>query len=121
MPLKFTAFLILLLVIFAKGCEVDQMHNACRIINNQCNCGFGCKSEYRYLTQEQCKIALKGEENKCSSNPCNAGACLQISVPPKYKCSCQGTGFYGLNCEKNCHVPLDRRQRVFRPFECIVI
>lgn len=42
-----------------------------------------------------------GEENKCSSNPCNAGACLQISVPPKYKCSCQGTGFYGLNCEKS--------------------
>lgn len=122
MFLKLPTLLILLLVIFAEGCEDDQMHNACRIIKNQCNCGYGCKSEYRYLTKEDCKIALRGEVNYCSGkNPCKNGVCLQISVPPKYKCSCQGTGFYGLHCEKDCHVPFDHRQRVFPPLECIVI
>lgn len=56
----FNKLFIFILVAFTKGCEDDQMHNACRIINNQCSCGYGCKSEFRYLTQEDCKIALRG-------------------------------------------------------------
>lgn len=47
-------------VILSEGCELDQMRYGCRIYNAQCSCGYGCKSEYRYNNNDDCKLALKG-------------------------------------------------------------
>lgn len=44
----------------AYACETDQMGTGCRIFNAQCSCGYGCKAEYRYDSNEACKMALRG-------------------------------------------------------------
>lgn len=49
-------------VMLSKGCELDQMRYGCRIYNAQCSCGYGCKSEYRYDNNDDCKLALKGND-----------------------------------------------------------
>lgn len=51
---------ILLVTGISIGCELDQMHQGCRINNAQCSCGYGCMSEYRYNTLEECKLSLRG-------------------------------------------------------------
>lgn len=48
--------------ILAEACDLDQMASGCRISNAQCSCGYGCKSEYRYSSNEECRAALKGNE-----------------------------------------------------------
>lgn len=103
---------------------MDQTRHGCRIQSRVCSCGFGCKSEYRYLTMKDCQDALKGDyrslvqrvimsicnnndlpvfEGKrtdvCFNQPCmNGGSCIQISQFPGYRCRCEGTGYYGQRC-----------------------
>ncbi|KAL2729427.1 multiple epidermal growth factor-like domains protein 6 [Vespula squamosa] len=87
----------------SEACELDQMRYGCRIYNAQCSCGYGCKAEYRYDTNEDCKLALRGRLNDICyrSNPClHGGSCSQISPNPGFKCRCEGTGYYGTRCEK---------------------
>ncbi|KAK0180797.1 hypothetical protein PV327_003142 [Microctonus hyperodae] len=90
------------------ACEMDQTQSGCRIFNAECSCGYGCKSEYRYLSMNDCKLALKGRRsNKCNEpNPCkHHGICLQISQSPGFKCRCEGTRYYGPSCERPCPEP----------------
>ncbi|XP_011877076.1 PREDICTED: uncharacterized protein LOC105567114 isoform X1 [Vollenhovia emeryi] len=51
-------------VVLSKGCELDQMRYGCRIYNAQCSCGYGCKAEYRYDNNDDCKLALKGNDKR---------------------------------------------------------
>ncbi|KYN01816.1 hypothetical protein ALC62_07389 [Cyphomyrmex costatus] len=111
-------------VMLSKGCELDQMRYGCRIYNAQCSCGYGCKSEYRYDNNDDCKLALKGRRSDiCSrSKPClNEGSCSQISSDPGFKCRCEGTGFYGTYCETPCPRPDNTLFRGQFPYECVVI
>ncbi|XP_033223035.1 protein crumbs-like [Belonocnema kinseyi] len=126
MPPKFSVSCILLFITLAthvQSCEIDQMDSGCRIFNAQCNCGFGCKSEYRYINMEDCKLALRGKVDICSrAKPClHEGTCLQISAQPGFKCSCQGTGYFGARCEKSCPGPNNLHFRGPFPYECVVI
>lgn len=54
--------LIIIIDILSKtnACDLDQMQYGCRIYNAQCRCGYGCSSEYRYNSNEDCKEALRG-------------------------------------------------------------
>lgn len=36
------------------------MGNGCRIFSGKCQCGYGCKSEYRYPNLETCNSVLNG-------------------------------------------------------------
>ncbi|XP_011877077.1 PREDICTED: zinc metalloproteinase nas-37-like isoform X2 [Vollenhovia emeryi] len=111
-------------VVLSKGCELDQMRYGCRIYNAQCSCGYGCKAEYRYDNNDDCKLALKGRRSDiCSrSKPCmNEGSCSQISSEPGFKCRCEGTGFYGTYCETPCPRPDNTLFRGQFPYECVVI
>ncbi|KAL2747740.1 multiple epidermal growth factor-like domains protein 6 [Vespula maculifrons] len=100
------------------------MRYGCRIYNAQCSCGYGCKAEYRYDTNEDCKLALRGRLNDICyrSNPClHGGSCSQISPNPGFKCRCEGTGYYGTRCEKSCPASNNLRYRGPFPYECVVI
>nr|XP_050861567.1 uncharacterized protein LOC127069020 isoform X1 [Vespula vulgaris] len=108
----------------SEACELDQMRYGCRIYNAQCSCGYGCKAEYRYDTNEDCKLALRGRLNDICyrSNPClHGGSCSQISPNPGFKCRCEGTGYYGTRCEKSCPASNNLRYRGPFPYECVVI
>ncbi|CAL7940287.1 unnamed protein product [Xylocopa violacea] len=119
--------IILLLVIIgtlSNACDLDQMQYGCRIYNAQCRCGYGCSSEYRYNTNDDCKEALRGRRSDTChrSKPClNGGSCLQISSEPGFKCRCEGTGYYGPHCDKSCPGPNNQRFRGPFPYECVVI
>lgn len=52
--------LIAIIGTLSKACDLDQMQYGCRIYNAQCRCGYGCSSEYRYSTNDDCKEALRG-------------------------------------------------------------
>ncbi|XP_032689680.1 multiple epidermal growth factor-like domains protein 6 [Odontomachus brunneus] len=126
MRLTLSAALLLLTIaiISSEGCELDQMRYGCRIYNAQCSCGYGCKSEYRYNNNDDCKLALKGRRSDlCSrSKPCqNEGSCSQISSEPGFKCRCEGTGFYGTYCEIPCPKADNPQFQGQFPYECIVI
>lgn len=41
------------------ACDLDQATSGCRIDNGACQCGYGCKSEYRYPDRATCTTALK--------------------------------------------------------------
>lgn len=43
----------------AQACEPDQRQRGCRIDNGACQCGYGCKSDYRYTSRPDCMDALK--------------------------------------------------------------
>ncbi|XP_015595696.1 multiple epidermal growth factor-like domains protein 10 [Cephus cinctus] len=117
------ALFLLILVAKSRSCELDQMRSGCRINSGQCNCGYGCKSEYRYETVEECRLALRGVRHDiCHRKPClHGGSCLQITQDPGYKCLCEGTGFYGIRCDKSCPGPNNLRFRGPFPYECVVI
>ncbi|XP_014206791.1 uncharacterized protein LOC106638228 [Copidosoma floridanum] len=94
----------------ARACETDEMRRGCRISEGQCSCGFGCKSEFRYEDMGSCKLALRGERhNACfhSSRCLHDGICIQISSKPGYRCSCAGTRFFGVHCDKPCPKVVD--------------
>ncbi|XP_046470743.1 protein crumbs homolog 2 [Neodiprion pinetum] len=121
---KLFALIVLVLVIgISLACELDQMHQGCRIVNAQCSCGYGCKAEYRYNNAEDCRLALRGRRNdKCYRRPCkHGGSCLQISQHPGFKCQCEGTGFFGALCDKACPGPQNLLTRGPFPYECVVI
>lgn len=67
----------------------------------------------------------KGRANNiCSRAPCfNKGICTQINPSPGYKCTCNGTGYYGPRCQRKCpqgfEAPNERGEKF--PNECIVI
>jgi hypothetical protein len=118
-----------IIVVFIVGlelctaCDMDQTKQGCRIQNKACSCGFGCISEYRYDTMAECQNALRGRRRDiCNPNPCqHGGSCIQISQRPKYKCRCEGTGYFGLKCSRACPTPgVDLNDAIF-PYECIVI
>ncbi|XP_018569830.1 protein jagged-2-like [Anoplophora glabripennis] len=118
---------VLLFIYFetCKSCETGQTKQGCLIRNLMCACGYGCASDYRYDTYQECQSALKGKKKDIckTSNPClHNGTCIQISQQPGYKCRCEGTGYFGLRCSKACPVPGGGRigSAVF-PYECIVI
>ncbi|KAK5642759.1 hypothetical protein RI129_008926 [Pyrocoelia pectoralis] len=108
-------------VYMVHSCDMDQIRQGCRIQNRACSCGSGCISEYRYDTIQECLNALRGKGTDiCSPNPClHGGSCLQISHQPGYKCLCEGTGYFGLRCNRACPRGTTRDQ-VFS-HECIVI
>ncbi|KAK0177402.1 hypothetical protein PV328_001459 [Microctonus aethiopoides] len=123
---KITIFIILLLFIISgtltDACEMDQTQYGCRILNAQCSCGYGCMSEFRYHSMNDCKLALRGSRsNKCDEpNPCkHHGICLQISQSPGFKCRCEGTRYYGPSCERPCPEPSNFSTHI--PWECVVI
>ncbi|KAL7291163.1 multiple epidermal growth factor-like domains protein 6 [Trichogramma pretiosum] len=119
--------LLLLLVVTVlqiEACEVEKMGNGCRITSGQCACGYGCKSEYRYATLEECKLALNGRRrNACHSQTrcLHGGTCLQITANPEYKCLCEGTGYFGYRCEKACPGRDNPNYKGPFPLECVVI
>lgn len=41
------------------ACDLDQAQHGCRIDNGACFCSYGCKSEFRYKTLQECNDALK--------------------------------------------------------------
>lgn len=44
----------------------------------------------------------------CNPNPClHGGSCIQISQQPGYKCRCEGTGYFGLRCNRGKYFPSD--------------
>ncbi|GLV42734.1 Cadherin-N [Carabus blaptoides fortunei] len=106
----------------AAGCDMDQTRHGCRIQSRVCSCGFGCKSEYRYLTMKDCQDSLKGKRTDvCFNQPCmNGGSCIQISQFPGYRCRCEGSGYYGQRCHISCPLPGTHVRGAF-PYECIVI
>lgn len=106
----------------AYACDMDQIRQGCRIKNRACSCGSGCIGEYRYDNIQECQNALRGKRgNACSPNPClHGGSCLQISHQPGYKCRCEGTGYFGMRCNRACPSAGNARDQVF-PYECIVI
>ncbi|XP_043502584.1 neurogenic locus notch homolog protein 3-like [Polistes fuscatus] len=123
-PVLTTIFLFLTIGSLSEACELDQMRYGCRIYNAQCSCGYGCKAEYRYDSNEDCKLALRGRLNDTCyrSNPClHGGSCSQISADPGFKCRCEGTGYFGTRCEKPCPAPNNLRYRGPFPYECVVI
>ncbi|XP_077302025.1 protein lin-12-like [Arctopsyche grandis] len=115
-----TTCLVTLLVLEILGCDLEQAHQGCKIQGGTCACGFGCKSEYRYTSNRECRNALRERGiNICSRLPClNKGNCIQITQGPGFKCRCEGTGYYGDKCEKAC--PMGGFA-VKIPYECIVI
>ncbi|XP_029172522.1 uncharacterized protein LOC114941647 isoform X1 [Nylanderia fulva] len=124
LTLSTALFLLTIAVILSEGCELDQMRYGCRIYNAQCSCGYGCKSEYRYNNNDDCKLALKGGRSDiCSrSKPClNEGSCSQISSEPGFKCRCEGTGFYGTYCETRCPQADNLLFQGQFPYECVII
>ncbi|KAI4489556.1 hypothetical protein M0802_010993 [Mischocyttarus mexicanus] len=123
-PILTTIILFVTIGTLSKACELDQMRYGCRIYNAQCSCGYGCKAEYRYDSNEDCKLALRGRLNDTcyKSNPClHGGSCSQISPDPGFKCRCEGTGYFGTRCEKPCPAPNNLRYRGPFPYECVVI
>lgn len=37
----------------------------------------------------------------CDPNPClHGGTCIQISQHPGFRCRCEGSGYYGLRCDR---------------------
>ncbi|XP_014291017.1 adhesive plaque matrix protein 2 [Halyomorpha halys] len=119
--LTLLAFFAFAAVSFA--CTPDEMVRGCRIHEGHCICGLGCRSDFKYPTREDCRQALKGKtRDVCSGNPCaNRGTCTQItSYGMKFRCRCEGTGFYGPRCQYACPAPGNGGVKVF-PYECIVI
>lgn len=81
-------------------CEIKQ---GCLIRNLVCSCGLGCASDYRYDSMQECQASLRGKKNDLckTSNPCmHGGTCIQISQRPGFRCRCEGTGFYGMKCNR---------------------
>ncbi|XP_015126113.1 multiple epidermal growth factor-like domains protein 10 [Diachasma alloeum] len=116
--------IVIAMGILGDACDLDQMRHGCRIFNNQCSCGYGCRAEYRYDSNESCKMALKGRRHDICSRqrPClHDGSCLQISQEPGYKCQCEGTGYYGARCDRPCPGPNSLKFRGPFPYECVVI
>lgn len=111
------------LIYFTQACELDQTQHGCRIDNGQCTCAFGCKSEFRYATRKECQDSLKGRSNDiCSRQPClNGGSCTQVSAMPQYKCSCEGTGYWGNRCQRLCPKAEQVTAGTKFPHECVVI
>uniref|UniRef100_U5ENH4 Putative neurexin iii-alpha n=1 Tax=Corethrella appendiculata TaxID=1370023 RepID=U5ENH4_9DIPT len=106
------------------SCELEtQTQHGCKIENGQCNCAFGCKSEFRYSNRKECTDALKGRSNDiCSRAPClNGGSCTQVTQMPQYKCRCEGTGYWGTRCQRSCPKQFDSQPIYKFPHECIVI
>ncbi|CAD7083391.1 unnamed protein product [Hermetia illucens] len=113
---------LIVLVAVVRSCELDQTHNGCRIENRGCTCAFGCKSDYRYATRQECEDALMGtSDDICGRRPClHGGSCIQISQKPGYKCRCEGTGFWGSRCQRQCPTSEDPLPAQL-PYECIII
>ncbi|KAF7273269.1 uncharacterized protein LOC143199123 [Rhynchophorus ferrugineus] len=108
---------------FCVSCDPSQTKQGCLIRNLVCSCGYGCISDYRYDTIQECQAALRGKKKDiCKvNNPClHGGTCIQISQQPGFKCRCEGTGYFGMRCNRACPVPGVGRGDVF-PYECIVI
>ncbi|XP_066151145.1 protein cueball-like [Euwallacea fornicatus] len=106
------------------ACETGQAKQGCLIRNSACSCGYGCISDYRYDNIQECQAALKGKKKDIckTNNPCmHGGTCIQISQQPGYKCRCEGTGFFGMRCNRACPVPTAGRIGDIVPYECIVI
>ncbi|XP_030765659.1 protein crumbs-like [Sitophilus oryzae] len=106
------------------SCDPSQTKKGCLIEDLKCTCGYGCISDYRYDTIQECQAALLGKKKDiCKvSNPClHGGTCIQISQQPGYKCRCEGTGFFGMRCNRACPVPGAGRLGDIFPYECIVI
>ncbi|XP_060521191.1 protein crumbs-like [Cylas formicarius] len=109
---------------FCISCENGQTKQGCLIRNLVCSCGIGCVSDYRYDTIHECQNALRGKKKDiCKlNNPCqHGGTCIQISQQPGYKCRCEGTGYFGMRCNRACPVPGAGRIGDIFPYECIVI
>ncbi|XP_065162071.1 adhesive plaque matrix protein 2-like [Atheta coriaria] len=106
------------------SCEPHQRRRGCRINNGRCACDdFGCNTDYRYETFEECTKALRGKKsNGCSPNPClHGGSCIQVSQSPGYKCRCEGTGYFGGRCNRACPKGGSAGRHDIFPYECIVI
>lgn len=96
----FGLVLIACTVEYSTECEIKQ---GCLIRNLVCSCGLGCASDYRYDSMQECQASLRGKKNDLckTNNPClHDGTCIQISQSPGFKCRCEGTGFYGMTCNK---------------------
>uniref|UniRef100_A0A182JSG4 EGF-like domain-containing protein n=1 Tax=Anopheles christyi TaxID=43041 RepID=A0A182JSG4_9DIPT len=106
-----------------QSCDLDQTQQGCRIDNGQCNCAYGCKSEFRYATRKECQDALKGRSSDiCNRQPCmNGGTCTQVTTMPQYKCRCEGTGYWGNRCHRICPKPDQLPPGIKFPHECVVI
>lgn len=138
---------VLLLPTATQACELDQTQHGCRIDNGACTCAYGCRSDFRYATRKECQDALKviavrrstphqfliffpvvwtaqgRSSDICGRAPClNNGRCIQISKMPNYTCQCDGTGYWGSRCQREC--PSSAQALVSGasyPHECIVI
>uniref|UniRef100_A0A1B6DGW2 EGF-like domain-containing protein n=1 Tax=Clastoptera arizonana TaxID=38151 RepID=A0A1B6DGW2_9HEMI len=110
-------------VLVCQGCDPGQERHGCRIQQGRCFCGYGCYSEYRYSSKEECRKALKGRQNDaCQRIPClHNGACTQTSQDQGYKCHCEGTGYYGSCCQHACPTPGALNPGARFPHECVVI
>lgn len=114
--------IIISLIQLTSGCDPSQTRQGCKIQDQQCICGVGCYSEYRYNSKEQCIKALKAKRmNVCEPNPCyHEGQCTQTSQESRgFKCRCSGTGFYGKRCQFAC--PSTFESVTNFPYECIII
>ncbi|XP_026331842.1 cubilin-like [Hyposmocoma kahamanoa] len=104
----------------AEACEPGELQNGCKIYGTSCTCGYGCKTEYIYRSRREClNVLTEKNSNICSRRPCIRGICLQTMQDPGFTCKCEGTGYYGMRCEKACPT-VPTRGLVF-PHECIVI
>jgi len=97
---------------FSDCCTDSEIISGCRIEKSvtgsagwECLCGIGCEREFPFKTRTECETKLKAGkafEDQCSAKPCkNGGECIQIKYG-RYKCDCQGTKYYGENCESEC-------------------
>ncbi|BES98803.1 EGF [Nesidiocoris tenuis] len=123
-PYYFIAlFLLFCLYLTCDGCDPEDMVYGCRISQGQCLCGRGCHMTYRYENRDECRAAIKGEsQDSCSKSPCaNNGVCIQTPAAySKFKCRCEGTGFYGPRCQYACPRTIPLSMKNF-PYECVEI
>ncbi|CAB3383908.1 Hypothetical predicted protein [Cloeon dipterum] len=116
---------VLLLAVVAAALACEHKQPGCKIEGSSCVCGEGCPGHYRYATKTHCHRALAKSRNKsrdiCHRRPCqNGGTCVQRSQEPGYKCICDGTGFFGDRCEKDCTLASNLEGKRF-PYECVMI
>lgn len=66
---------------------------------------------------------MKGRSGDvCGREPClHGGGCIQVSVTPGYKCRCEGTGYWGMRCQRKCPNAEEQHFQGQYPYECIVI